>query len=293
MKTTGRRSFLYLLSGLSIACGGARSSTPSPPSPASASPVSQPVVPTVPTGGTSSFKYTSGTVRYRISRSAAIESADPDLPAHREISTNITNELLTLELMDQGMNFTAVIDTFATTTQGLIGSVQSVPLPVQISGSFTDSTLTINTESAGGKCSTASSMLVTDLHNLIIGFPAQLSRGMSWKDSADVTGCQAGVPTSTHTIRSYVVSGDSSYEGRPVLMILRTDTTQARGEGGLQQHRVSVDATGTATAIYYLDTLTGRIIRLTVDQILSIGITGSVRQSHFKQNSKQDFQAVP
>jgi hypothetical protein len=293
MTTSDQRSYWYLLSVLALACGGARSSQPAAPSPVSTPPISQPAVPAIPTVVTSSFKYASGTVRYRISRSAAIESTNPDSLTHREISTNITNELLTLESVNQATNFTALIDTSATTTQGLIGSVQPVELPVQISGSFTDSTLIINSESASGKCNTVSSMLVTDLHNLLIRFPEQLSTGVSWKDSADVTGCQAGVPTATHTLRSYVVSGDASYNGHLVLLIQRTDTIHARGEGGLQQHRVSIDAIGTGTAVYYLEIVTGRLIRLTVDQLLDFGITASARQSRFKQGSKQDFQIVP
>jgi len=294
MKTSDRRSCWYLLSGLTLACGGARSSQPAAPSPVSTSPVvSQPAVPTAPTIGTSSFKYAPGTVRYRISRSAAIESIDPDSLAHHEISTNITNELLTLEPVDQAINFTALIDTSLTTTQGLIGSVQSVQLPVQISGSFTDSALTINPDTISGKCNAVSSMLMTDLRNLLIRFPAQLSTGVSWKDSTDVTGCQGGVPTATHSISSYVVSGNASYDSHPVLVILRTDTTHAKGEGGLQQHRASIDAVGTGTALYYLDILTGRVIRLTMDQLLDLGVTASGRRSHFKQSSKQDFQIVP
>ena len=293
MKIPGRRRCWYLLSWLAVACSGARSSPPRAPSPLPTFPVSQPPVPVAPTAGASSFKYASGTVRYRISRNAAIESASPDSQTHREISTNITNELLTLEPVDGAMNFTALIDTSATTTQGQIGSVQSVQLPSQISGSFTDSSLTIKSESVGGKCNAVSSMLATDLRNLLIAFPEQLSTGVSWKDSADVNGCQAGVPTSAHTTRSYIVSEATFYGGRPVLAILRTDTIRAKGEGGLQQHRVSIDATGTGTALYYLDTGTGRVVRLTIDQILDLGVTASARRSQFKQNSKQEFQIVP
>lgn len=293
LKIPDRRTCWYLLSGFALACGGARSAPPGAPSPLPTSPASQPVVPVAPAAGSSSFKYAPGTVRYRISRSAAIESTGPDSLAHREISTNITQELLTLEPVDRATNFTALIDTSATTTQGLIGSVQSVQLPIQISGSFTDSVLTINTETTGGKCNAVGSMLVTDLHNLLIPFPEQLSTGVSWKDSTDVQGCQAGVPTSAHTTRSYVVSGNASYEGHPVLVILRTDTTRAKGEGGLQQHRVSIDVTGTGTALYYLDTATGRVVHLTVDQLVDLGVTASAKRSQFKQNSKQDFQIVP
>ena len=276
-----------------MACGGTRTSPPGVPSPLPTSPVSQPPVSVTPTAEASSFKYAPGAVRYRISRSAAIESTGPDLQTHREISTNITNELLTLEPVDQVTNFIAIIDTSATTTQGSIGSVQSVQLPVQTSGSFANGALTINPEPGRGKCSTVSSMLMTDLHNLLIPFPEQLSAGVSWKDSTNVQGCQAGIPTSAHTTRSYVVSGSASYEGHPVLVILRADTTRAKGEGGLQQHRVSIDAAGTGTALYYLDTATGRVVRLTIDQILDLSVTASATRSQFRQNSKQEFQIVP
>ena len=255
-------------------------------------PSSQPTVPVAPTSGALSFKYPPGTVTYRISRSAAIESSGPDPIRHREISTNATHEILTLDSTDRGTNFTVVVDTFATTTQGLIGPVQPIELPIHSSGSLTDSTVTINSQLESEQCNTVSSMLATDLHNLLVPFPGQLSSGVSWKDSTDVKGCQAGVPTSAHTARSFVVSGESSYEGRPVLVIVRADTTQARGEGGLRQHRVSIDATGTGTAVYYLDMTTGRIVHLTVDQILNLSLGTLTGHFQFKQDSKQDFRIV-
>lgn len=293
MKIPKRGRCWYLLFGLAVACSGIQTSPPSVPSPLPTSPVSQPPVSVAATAEASSFKYAPGAVRYRISRSAAIEITSPDLQAHREISTNITNELLTLEPVDGATNFIAIIDTLATTNQGSIGSVQSVQLPVQISGSFANGALTINADPGRGECTTVSSMLLTDLHSLLIAFPGQLSTGVSWKDSTDVQGCQAGIPTSAHTTRSYVVSGSASYEGRPVLVILRTDTTRAKGEGGLQQHRVSIDAAGTGTALYYLDAATGRVARLIIDQILGLGVTASTTRSQFRQNSKQEFQIVP
>jgi hypothetical protein len=257
------------------------------------SPAAQPTPPAVSISGSWSFKYAPGTVAYRISRRAAIESSNPDSVRHQEISTNVTHELLTLEPTDQVINFTAVVDTFATTTQGLIGSVQPVQLPVQISGSLTDNTVTINNETGTEKCNAISSMLVTDLRSLLVAFPRQLSSEVGWKDSTDVKGCQAGVPTSAHTTRSFMVSGETSYEGHPVLVVLRADTTRAQGEGGLQQHRISIDATGTGAAVYYLDTVAGRIVHLTVDQTLNLGLTTLTGQFRFKQDSKQDFRIVP
>jgi hypothetical protein len=287
-----QRQGWYIVVWFSVACAGARTSQPAAPLPTPTSPAEIPA-PTVPTAGSWSFKHSPGAVTYQISRSAAIETRDLDLPVHREISTNTTHELLTFEPADQAVNFTAVVDTFTTTTQGLIGPVQPVQLPIQLSGSFLDNTLTIRPDSTNGTCSPITSALVTDLHNLLVTFPAQLSSGVAWKDSTDVKGCQAGVPTSTHTVRSYTVSGEGSYEGRPVLLIQRVDTTHAQGEGGLQQHRISIDASGTGNAVYYLDTVAGRILRLTVDQILNLKVTASGRDQHFRQDSKQDFRASP
>ncbi len=285
-------SLLFAFAWLMLACSGTQTSRPAAPAPMPASPVSRLPAPLSNTGSWS-FKYAPGVVIYRISRSAAIETSDPDSVYHREISTNITHELLTLEQADQAIGFTAVVDTFATTTQGRIGPVQSVQLPIQISGLLTDSALTLISDTASEKCKSMSSMLATDLHNLLVAFPKQLSAGAGWKDSADVKGCQGGVPTSTHTTRSYVVSGEVSFEGRRALLVLRADTIHAIGEGGLQQHRVLVDAIGTGTAFYYLDPTTGRIIRLAVDQVLNLGVTTSAKQFRFKQDSKQDFRIVP
>lgn len=284
----------YIVAWCVVGCAGARSSPSGAPRPTPTSPVSGlPVPGAVPTTGVWSFKYAPGGVTYRISRSAAIESRDPDSTSRREISTNITHESLSFEPIDQLINFTAIVDTFATTTQGLIGPVQPTQLPIQISGSLLDNSLTVNDDTTAGKCNPATSVVVADLHNLLVTFPAQLSSGVAWKDSTDIKGCQAGIPTSSHSTRSYLVNGESSYEGHPVLLIQRADTTRAQGEGGLHQHRVSVDAAGTGTAIYYLDTAAGHIVHLTVDQILDLRVTTSARQLHFRQDSKQDFRIAP
>jgi hypothetical protein len=116
---------------------------------------------------------------------------------------------------------------------------------------------------------------------------------MAWQDSVDTTGCQAAIPTTTRTISSYIVSGEADYEGRPVLLVQRTDTVQAHGEGAQQQHPVKLDAGGTGSAVYYLDTKDGRIVRITAGQELSLTITTSARTYQFKQSSKQEFRLVP
>lgn len=239
------------------------------------------------------FNYAPGTLQYQVSRSAAIESQS-DSARNREISTNITHELVTLTPAgDSGISFTAVIDTFSSTTQGLIGPVQPIQLPVQISGIFTDTGLTIRNDGSSNKCNPVSSAMVSDLHNLLTQFPAQLSQGLVWQDSASTTGCQAAIPTISRISRSYVVSGEAIYEGRSVLLVQRTDTIQAHGEGAQQQHPLSLNASGTGNAIYYLDTKDGRVVRLTAGQELTLTITTSTKAHQFKQSSRQDFRLSP
>jgi hypothetical protein len=235
------------------------------------------------------FDYTPGALQYDISRSAAIEGQS-DSGSNREISTNVTRELITLTSAgDSGISFTAIVDTYSSTTQGLIGPVKTVQLPVQVSGKFADSGITIRNDGSSEKCNPVSSTIVSDLHNLLTRFPALLSQGMIWKDSASTSGCQASIQTTSRTIRSYVVLGESTYESRPVVVVQRTDTIHAEGEGAQQQHAVRLNAGGTGKAIYYLDTKDGYIVRLTADQEMILTITASGKAHQFKQNSRQDF----
>jgi hypothetical protein len=287
----GRIGWLLMIC-VAPGCGGStRTSPPVSPIPALPAP---PVV-TSPSASTWTFNYAAGMMRYQVSRSAAIEGHSESAGNSREISTNVTNELVTLAPAgDSGTSVTAVIDTFSTTTQGLIGPVPSIQLPIQVTGLLTSQSLAISSDSSiTNKCNPVYSILVSDLHSLLTRFPAQFSQGMVWRDSVESTGCQAAIPTTTRTISSYVVSGEASYEGQPVLLVQRTDTVQAHGEGAQQQHPVKLDAGGTGTAVYYLDTKDGRIIRITAGQELNLTITTSARIHQFKQSSKQEFRLVP
>jgi hypothetical protein len=229
-------------------------------------------------------------MRYDIARSAAIESQS-DSGSHREVSTNSTREIVTLTSTEDSSStaFTAAVDMFSSTTQGLIGPVQPVQLPVQVSGILSDSGLTVTRDGSGDRCNPVSSAVVRDLHNLLTRFPALLSRGMTWRDSVITTGCQGAIPTTSRTTRAFVVSGESELEGRPVLVVQRSDTIQAQGEGAQQQHPVKLNARGIGSAVYYLDTGDGRVVRLTTTQNLAMTITTSSRANHFRQSSMQDF----
>lgn len=284
----GRTGWTFLVYFL-IGCSMTRTSPPSSPTP-TLPPVS---VVTPLSAGFWTFNYALGVIRYQISRSAVIESQS-DSGSSREIPTNTTHELITLTSAgDSGIAFTAVVDTFSTTTQGLIGPVQPIQLPVQVTGIFTGHNLTISSDSSTDRCNPINSAIVSDLHNLLTQFPIQLSQGLAWQDSVSTTGCQAAIPTISRTIRSYVVSGEAIYNSRPVLLVQRSDTIQAHGEGAQQQHPLRLDASGTGNAVYYLDTRDGRVVRLTAGQELNLTITTSSRAYQFKQSSRQDFRLTP
>ena len=282
----GKTAWMLLLYAM-IGCASARTSPPGVP-------VELPTPPTVnpSPAGPWTFNHTPGSLRYQVSRSAAIESQS-DSDRSREISTNSTRELITLtQAGDTGTRFIAEVDTFSSTTQGRIGPVQPIQLPIQVAGIFADSGLLI-TSDGNDKCNPVASAIGSDLHNLLTQFPARLTQGLAWQDSVLTTGCQAAIPTTSRTLRSYIVSGEAVYEGQPVLIVLRTDTIQAQGEGAQQQHQLRLDAHGTGSTTYYLDTKGGRVVRLTAGQELILTITTSGKAHQFRQSSKQDFRLAP
>ena len=233
------------------------------------------------------FSFTPGLASYRVLRSAVIETSG-DSTARREISTNLTHESLTLQSVGDTITFTAVIDTFSTTTQGVIGAAQTVPLPLALNGFMTSDSLILAGDSLPN-CSPLTTTLATDIHNLLPRLPASLSTGSTWHDSTSLLGCQGSIPTRSRLTHSYSAVGGSTYENIPVLVIERADTIHAEGEGAQQQHRVILEVAGVGTATYYLDAHTGRVLHLSVDQTLNLTITASGTLRSFRQTTKQEF----
>ncbi len=275
----------HLLVYLSAGCTASTVPQPRQPIPSPALPNSAPISSAT---GPRTFNYAPGTAAYQISRTAWIESRS-DSGSHREISTNTTHELLALEVAGDTIHFTAIIDTSSTMTQGVINPVQSVPVPVQLSGSFISDSLIFSGDSIAEKCNPVSSTLLADLHNLLVRFPIQLSQGSSWRDSVELTSCQGMIPTTAHIARSYIVSGEIAYQAEQVLLVQRTDSIHARGEGAQQQHRVTLEASGTGSATYYVSPDSGRVVRIDTGQDLDLAITASGKIHHFKQSSKEEF----
>jgi hypothetical protein len=277
----GRHALLLFV----IACTGrAIPSTPLPPTP---------VIPRSDSGAvtarTWSFSYEPGTGSYHIKRTATIEDVSDSMRV-REAATNLTHETLALERIGDTIQVTITADTFATASQGLPQPIQSVALPVHLAALLSrDDVQLVADSSTEQECNAARSALRSDLHNLITPFPPQLTRGMMWTDSVELKSCQGMIPTTANIGRSYSVTGETIYNGIPVLVIERRDVIRAHGDGAQQQHQVTIDATGTGSAVEYLNIATGRIVTVTTTQELSLTIRASGQAHHFKQSLEQEL----
>jgi hypothetical protein len=290
---TSSRNWVWVISAFSLACTSAHGP---------ATPVSKPLpeesrpsrTATADSGSRKawSFAYTPGPQTYRVKREGEVQQAD-SIVARNEVSDNTTQETLTFDVGTQGIAITAIVDSSTPARQEHAQDQQNRP-PVHVSAVLADNRLSISdTESNADLCTPVKSVLTTDLQNLVIPFPEQLSPGLSWKDSVDIKGCQTGIPTQTHITRSFTVGEQISYGGYQVLAITRTDSAQITGEGGLEQHHVVLHAAGTGTGTYYLSVNTGHIVRLTLDQLLDISVVTSSSTAQFQQRSRQEFILAP
>jgi hypothetical protein len=285
MRSTGSVHYFLLFV---VACAGSRGSSPQPSAPEPERPAP---TPSGPVAESWAFDYQPGITSYRVTRSATIENQSDSTRA-REITTNLTHETLTLERVGDTIQFAVVADTFTTTTQNLVGPAQAGGLPIRVSGLLLRDTLQLVSDTLAGQCSPSQSAIRSDVHNLLLPFPVKLERGMAWKDSVELAGCQAMVTTVAHTRRSFLVSGEKIYEGMPVIIVERNDTIQAHGEGAQQQHRLVLDVSGSGNVLYYLSPSSGRIVHAIVGQELNLAIAASGKVHNFRQSLKQEYSQI-
>ena len=253
----------------------------------------RPAATPVPTSaaGPWSFSPATGTRAYRVSRNASVEGVT-DSAVRREVVNNFTHEILTLEHAGEEMRFHAVVDTFAVMTQGPIEPAQIVELPIQLTGSLGMGGVRVENP-ASDSCDPVRATVAADIHNLLAPVPSQLARGAVWRDVITTSGCQAGIPTTAVTKRTFTVAGEVDHSGKSLLLVQRVDSVDARGEGANGQHRMTVQGAGVGTAQYYLETASGEVSLLTTNQRIRITVSTSGRLHSFTQTTNQDFVRVP
>lgn len=283
MKRNTQWSILILLA--TAGCAGNRPIRPASPSPSTPQPS-----PEVSDKGPWAFAYSSDTVQLQVSRSAAVVS-QTDSGTHREISTNNTHEVIALTVSADTVRYTATVDTFSTASQGLISISPPANLPVQISG-VVDSLTGINDSAVVETCSAIQSILETDVRNVLVKFPRQLTAGLTWRDSTVRIGCYGTIPMRATIVRQFSVVGKAAFNGQAAIAIQRADSITADGTGRQQQHQLVVAANGSGTASYFLGLEGGLPLHLTTTQELDFTIRASGRTSRLRETAKEDFSPV-
>lgn len=284
MKQGTFRSIVILLAA---ACA-----TASPPITPNGPPVSLPPTNHPLDHGPWTFSYRSDTLRYQVSRSATIESQG-DSAVHREMSTNGTHEIVSLAVTGDTVRYTAVVDSFSTASQGLVGPVQPVSLPIEVSGTVDSLGLNMDSTATEDQCSPVRSSLESDVRNLLISLPVQLSPGSSWRDSSVTASCLGSVPAKAIIIRRFVVVGATIYANESAVTIQRTDSISGQGQGRQQQHQLSVEISGTGSATYYISAGRNRLVHLATSEDLSFIVRSVSRTDRLRESVKEEFNLLP
>lgn len=139
------------------------------------------------------------------------------------------------------------------------------------------------------KCDEINALIIR-ARDLIPQIPTNLKAGMTWTDSTTTEGCRGSIPTLSTVVRLYQVVGDTLFNDEPALLIRKTETISAKGEGNEGQHRVQMTATGSGTANLYFNILAGSFLGMTGTQTTDLTITASGRTSKFLQRIVQIVQ---
>jgi hypothetical protein len=254
-----------------------------------------PPTPTLPAPGSTipgariwSFSYAPGIASYEIRHTATINNLTDSL-ARQEIVTSLAHEVLTVERVGDTIQLTIAVDSFAISSQPVLGATPSAVLPAHLVGTLTSEGVQLASDTLAGKCDPVASAMRSDLHSLVTSFPPQMSEGMTWTDSVKAEGCQGMIPTIADISRVYRVTGETIFNGTPAIVIERRDSIRAHGEGAQQQHRLIIDAGGNGTALEYLGISDGRVIAITGSQELNITIAMSGQTHRFRQSLKQEI----
>lgn len=133
------------------------------------------------------------------------------------------------------------------------------------------------------QCDASGNQLRSDLFDLAIQLPSRLSAQMAWTDSAAAEVCVGGVPGSARTVRHYTVVGDTAVNGDLAVILSRRDSTTTAADGILEQHPTVISGTAVSKVLLYISESSGRVLRITKDQVLLLSATAEGSRRAFVQ----------
>ena len=158
------------------------------------------------------------------------------------------------------------------------------PAPEQVSAAFVNGRVAAQKENAQSKpCNPTRSQLQSDLFDLAVTLPPTLSRQASWSDSLQGNVCLAEIEGTSDAVRHFQVVGDTTVNGEGAIMISRRDSAAIAAEGVVDQHRTAASGTAAANAILYVSVASGKILRITKEQVLLLSIAAEGHTRAFTQ----------
>ena len=193
-------------------------------------------------------------------------------------------------------SFLGSIEALTTDSPARIGQPAALAVfPISFTGHVINGTITLdalNGQSAVAsmQCSNPAVSALNVIQRNVIILPAQLTQGMTWRDSTSAAGCSGSIPITTVSIRNYRVIEEADVSGRRAIAIERTEKTLSTGEGSENQHRVFLRTEATGNTKIYVDRLTGALLSSQGEQHGDITVAAG-RAQRFKQTVKETTKA--
>lgn len=112
------------------------------------------------------------------------------------------------------------------------------------------------------RCPKGVDPLVAAARTLFIPTPEAFSTGATWQDTVTTVTCRGDVPISGTTIHLYTVLSDTTWEGKPALIVSRTSQTLVQSDtASTAAHTLDISGSGTGTARLLIDPATALLYR--------------------------------
>ncbi|HEU4642812.1 MAG TPA: hypothetical protein VFS44_10195 [Gemmatimonadaceae bacterium] len=110
------------------------------------------------------------------------------------------------------------------------------------------------------RCPKGVDPLVAGARTLFIPTPGVLSKGSSWQDTVTTVTCRGDVPINGTTTHRYTVISDTTWQGKPALVISRTSEMLVQSDTTTPAtHTLDISGSGTGTARLLIDPATAML----------------------------------
>ena len=241
-----------------------------------------------------SFHRGSTTMSYHLVSTTTIRT-EPDTSQLRDTIT--VSMSFSLAIDTAGLNISGILNQAATYTgiRENATPVLSLPTPVTFAGSISQAGIDLHPSaltSAEIPCSGLTDTWLTRVKLLLDSIPSTVQIGMSWRDSTNLQVCQGSIPIELFLIRHYRVAGETTKLGQQVVLIERSDSTQAIGQGIQGQHQVSIESRGEGGASLFLDIRTGSLITSDYQHSSTVIIRTSGSDHTFRQQTGEKVSLI-